>query len=97
MYANAAWSNVTKRDFYKIQKEQNRTIRLSYNLPMWRSVDELHQIGKLEKVIKTIRKLCSEHLARATKRNKEIKNITEKHLITWSQIKMFQPPLQRIL
>ena len=29
--------------------------------------------------------------------NKESKNITEKHLITWSQIKMYRTPLQNIL
>ena len=45
---------------------------------MWTSVDELHQIGNLEIVSKTIQKLSSEYLAWAIKRNKEIKNITEK-------------------
>ena len=97
MYANAAWANVTKSDLNKIQREQNKAIRLAYNLPMWTSVDELHQIGNLEIVSKTTQKLSSEYLARAIKRNKEIKNITEKHLITWSQIKMYQTPLQNNL
>ena len=64
---------------------------------MWTSVDELHQIGNLEIVSKTIQKVSSEYLASAVKRNKEIKNITEKHLKTWSQIKMYQTPLQNIL
>ena len=70
MYANAAWANVTKIDLNKIQREQNKAIRLAYNLPMWTSVDELHQIGNLEIVSKTIQKLSSEYLARAIKRNK---------------------------
>ena len=96
MYANAAWANVTKNDLNKIQREQNKAIRHAYNLPMWTSVDELHQIGNLELVSKIIQKLSLEYLVRATKRKKEIKNITEKHLITWSQIKMFQNPLQNI-
>ena len=48
MYANAAWANVTKSDLNNIQREQNKAIRLAYNLPMWTSVDELHQIGNLE-------------------------------------------------
>ena len=96
-YANAAWANVTKIDLKKIQREQNKAIRLAYNLPLWTSVDELHQIGNLEILSKTIQKLSSEYLARAIKRNKENKNITEKHLITWSQIEMFQAPLQNIL
>ena len=64
---------------------------------MWTSVDELHQIGKLETVSKTIQKLSSKYLAGAIKRNKEIKNIAEKHLITWSLIKMFPTPLQNTL
>ena len=64
---------------------------------MWTSVDELHRIGNLDIVSKTIQKLSSEYLARAIKRNKEIKNITEKNLITLSQIKMYQTPLQNIL
>ena len=97
MYANAAWANVTKSDFNKIQKEKNKAIRLAYNQPMWTSVAELHHIGNLEIVSKTIQKLNSEYLARAMKRNKEIKNITEKNLLTWSQIKMYQTPLQNIL
>ena len=97
MYANAAWANVTKSDRNKIRREQNKAIRLAYNLPMQTSVDELHQIGNLEIVSKTIQKLSSEYLARAIKRNKKIKNITEKHLITWSQIKMYQTHLQSIL
>ena len=82
MYANAAWANVRKSDLNKIQRERNKAIRLAYNLPMWTSVDELHQIGNLEIVSKTIQKLSWEYLARAVKRNKEIKNITEKQLIT---------------
>ena len=61
---------------------------------MWTIVDELHQIGILETVSSTIQKLSSEYLARAIKRNKEIKNITEKHLISWSQIKMYQTPFK---
>ena len=64
---------------------------------MWKSVDELHQTGNLEIVSKTIQKLSSEYLARAIKRNKEFKNIAEKLLITWSQIKVYQTPLQNIL
>ena len=96
-YANAAWARVTKSDLNKMKREQNKAIRLAYNLPMWTSVDELHQIGNLEIVSKTIQKLCSEYLARAIKRNKEIKNITEKRLINWCQIKMFQTPSQNIL
>ena len=79
MYANAAWANVTKSDLNKIQREQNKTIRFAYNLPMWTSVDELHPIENLEIVSKTIQELSSEYLARAIKRDKEIKNITEKH------------------
>ena len=67
MYANAAWANVTKSDLNKIQREQNKAIRLAYNLPMWTSVDELHQIGNLEIVRKTIQKLSSEYLAGAIK------------------------------
>ena len=97
MYANAAWANVTKSDLNKIQREQNKAIRLAYNLPMWTNLDELHQIGNLEIVSRTIQKLSSEYLARTIKRNKNSKNITEKHLITWSQVKMFQTPLQNIL
>ena len=50
MYANAAWASLIKTDLSKIQKEQNKAIRLAYNLPMWTSVDELHQIGNLETV-----------------------------------------------
>ena len=49
LYANAAWANVTKSDLNKIQKEQSKAIRLAYNLPMWTSVDELHQKGKLRR------------------------------------------------
>ena len=90
MHANVAWANVTKSDLYKIQKEQNKAIRLASNLPMWTSVDELHQIRNLETVNNTIQKLSSENLARAIKRNKEIKNMIEKHLLTWSQINMYQ-------
>ena len=97
MYENAAWAKATISDLNKIQREQNKTIRLTYNLPMWTSVDELHQIGKLEIVCEKIQKLSSEYLARAIKRNKGFKNITEKHLITWSQIKMYQTLLQNIL
>ena len=82
MYANAAWANVTKNDLNKIQREQNKAIRLAYNLPMWRSVDEKHQIENLEIVSKTIQKLSSEYLARAIKRNIEIKNIIQKHFLT---------------
>ena len=67
MYANAAWANVTKSDLYKIQKQQNKAIRLAYNLPKWTSVDELHQIRNLETVSKTIQKLSSEYLVRAIK------------------------------
>ena len=64
---------------------------------MWTSVDELHQIGNLEIVSRAIQKLSSEYLVRATKRNKEIKNLVENHLLTWNQIKMYQSPLQNIL
>ena len=64
---------------------------------MWTSVDELHQIGNLELVKNTIQKLNSKYLARAIKQNKEIKNLIEKHLLTWNQIKMYQTPLQNIL
>ena len=39
MYASAAWANVTKNDLNKIQREQNKAIRLAYNLPMWTSKD----------------------------------------------------------
>ena len=56
MYAKAAWANVTKSDLNKIQREENKTKRLAYSLPMWTSVDELHQIGNLEVVSKTIQK-----------------------------------------
>ena len=97
MYANAAWANVTKNDLNKIKKEQNNAIRLAYNLPMRTSVDELHQMGNLKTVNNTIQKLSSEYLARAIKRNKETKNIKEKRLLTWSQIKMHQTPSQNIL
>ena len=72
MYANAAWANVTKSDLNKIKREQNKTIRFAYNLPMWTSVDELHQIGDIEIVCETGQKLSSEYLARAIKRNKGI-------------------------
>ena len=51
MHVNAAWANVTKTDLNKIQKEQNKAIRLAYNLSMWTSVDELHQIGNLKNSI----------------------------------------------
>ena len=94
MYANAAWANVTKSDLNKIQRDQNKAIRLADILPMWTSVDELHQIGNLEIVSKTIQKLNSEYLVRAIKRNKENKNITEKLLITCCQIKIIQNLLQ---
>ena len=50
MYANAAWASLIKTDLSKIQKEQNKAIRLANNLPMWTSVDELHQIGNIETV-----------------------------------------------
>ena len=86
-----------KTDLNKIQKEQNKTIRLAYNLPMWTSVDELHQIRNLETASNTTQKLSSEYLAGAKKRNKEYKNITEKQSINWSQIKMYQTTLQNIL
>ena len=56
MYANAALANLTKIDSNKIHREQNKAIRLAYNLPMWTSVDELQQIGNLEMVSKTIQK-----------------------------------------
>ena len=72
MYANKAWANVTKSDLNKIQNEQNKAIRLAYNLLMWTSENELHQIGNLETVSKTIQKLSSEYLARIIK---EIKNL----------------------
>ena len=52
MYADAAWAKVTKSEFNKIQREQNETTRVAYNLPMWTSVDELHQIGNIEIVSK---------------------------------------------
>ena len=91
------YANVTKSDLNRIQREENKAIRIAYNLPMWTSVDELHQIKNLEIVRKTIQKLSSEYPARAIKRNKEIKKITKKHLINRSQIKMFQTPLQNIL
>ena len=61
-YANAAWANLTKSDLNKIHREQNKAIRLAYNLPMWTSVDELHQIGNLEMVSKTIQKISSNTL-----------------------------------
>ena len=64
---------------------------------MWTSVDEVHHIGNLETLSNTIQKLTSEYLARAIKQNKEIKNIIEKHLLTWSQIKMYRTPLQNNL
>ena len=67
MYANAAWANMTKSDLNKIQREQNKAIRPAYNLPMWTSVDELHQIRNLEILSKAIQKLSSEYLARAIK------------------------------
>ena len=73
MYENAAWANVSKNDLNKIQREQNKAIRLAYNLPMWTSVDELHQIGNSEIVSTTIQKLSSEYLARAIKRKKKLK------------------------
>ena len=97
LYANAAWANVTKSDLNKIKKEQNKAIRLAYNLPMWTSVDELNQMGNLEAVKITIQKLNQEYLAGSIKRNKEIKNKIEKHLLTSSQIKLYQTPLQNIL
>ena len=56
MYANAAWANVTKSDLNKIQKERNKATRPAYNLPVWTSIDELHQIGNLETVNNTIQK-----------------------------------------
>ena len=34
IYANANWANVTKTDLKMIQKEQNKAIRLAYNLLM---------------------------------------------------------------
>ena len=71
MYANAAWTNVPTSDLNNIQKEQNKRIGLAYNLPMWSSVDELHQIGNSETVSKTIQKLGSEYLAKYIKQNKE--------------------------
>ena len=73
MYENAAWANVTKNDLNKIQREQNKAIRLAYNLPMSTSVDELHQIGNSEIVSTTIQKLSLEYLARAIKRKKKLK------------------------
>ena len=57
-------------------------MRHAYNQPMWSSVDELHQIGSLDTVGKTIQKSLN--------RNKETKNIIGKHLLTWSQTKMYQ-------
>ena len=32
MYANAAWANLTKSNLNKIQREQNKAIRLAYSL-----------------------------------------------------------------
>ena len=92
MYANAAWANLTRTHKNKIQKERNKAIRIAYNLPMWTRVDELHQVGNLETVNKRIQKLSSEYLVRSIKRKKDIKNIVEKHLLIWSQIKMYQTP-----
>ena len=96
MYANAARANLTESDLNKIQREQNKAIRLAYNLPMWTSADELHQIGDLEIVSKTIQKLSLEYLVRGIKRKKENNHITKKHLKTWGQIKKFQTLLQNI-
>ena len=53
MYANEALPNVTKTDLNKIQKEQNKAIRLAYNLPMWTNVDEIQEAGTLQTVSKT--------------------------------------------
>ena len=64
---------------------------------MWTSVDELHQIENLETVSRAIQKISLEYLARATKRNKENKSVVENRLLTWSQIIMYQSPLQNIL
>ena len=59
-YANAAWANVTKTGLNKTQQEQNKAIKREYNLPMRTSINELHQIGNLETVNKTIYKLILE-------------------------------------
>ena len=97
IYAKAARTNETKTDLHNIHRERNKAITLSYNLPTWASVDELHQIGHLEKVSKTIQKLNLKYLAWAIKRKEETKNIVGKHLSTWSKIKMYQTILQNIL
>ena len=52
MYANAAWAIVTKSDLNKIQKGQNKAIKLAYDLPIWTCVDELHQLRNFETVRK---------------------------------------------
>ena len=99
MYANASCANVTKTDLNKKQREQNDAIILAYNLPMWTSIDELNHKNMNPKNSKqrTIQKLSSEYHASATKQNKEIINIGEKHWLTWTQIMMYQTSLQKIL
>ena len=48
---------------------------------MWTSIDEPHQTENLETVYITVQKLGSEYLARATKRNNDLKSIVEKQLL----------------
>ena len=57
MYANAAWANIANKRFQKDTEKRNKAIRLANNLPVWTSVDEIHQIGNVETVSETIQNL----------------------------------------
>ena len=67
-------------------------------MPMWTSVDELHQIWNIENSNQNNHKMKPGISCKGYEMKKnEIKNMLDKLLLTWSQIKMYQTPLQKIL
>ena len=62
LYGIPAWANLSTKCIKRIQRVQNRAIRICYNLPIWTSTAELHKVSNLDTVDKCMAKLSIRYL-----------------------------------
>ena len=62
LYGIPAWANLSKECIKRIQRVQNRAIRICYSLPIWTSTAELHKVSNLDTVEKCMAKLSIRYL-----------------------------------
>uniref|UniRef100_A0A2M4CV42 Putative reverse transcriptase n=1 Tax=Anopheles darlingi TaxID=43151 RepID=A0A2M4CV42_ANODA len=71
-YASAIWTSSAKSHKLKLQKIQNKFLKIILNLPPWHSTDKLHNLAEVEKIPKHILKINKKYWSDCV-RNTELK------------------------